>query len=186
MKNLIPICILALCLSGCGIIAKSAPETRYFTLAKVDFEVCKEGKERAEIYIAAVKSQAVLESRNIVISGEGGQIYPLKNAKWISLPSEMIYERILKSTENSCAFKVSFDKSGLSLQTTLISLQADRQNAKVALGFSLIKEGKILKSAIVSATKPLASNLEKEVVEGLNSALDEAVSEILNKIKDVK
>lgn len=186
MRNLILAAVLALGFSGCGIIAKSAPEIRYFTLAKGDFKICKEQADKKQIYIATVKSQAASESRDILISGNDGAIYPLKSAKWISLPSEMIYERILNTMHAGCLLQPSFDKTNLNLQITLISLEAGIKNAKITLAFSLVKNGQILKSEIISASKPINSNLDKDVVTGLNLALDEAVNEILKRIKEVK
>lgn len=186
MRNFISILALAFMISGCSVIAKSAPEIKYFALFDEGVKICADQKSATQIHISPVKSQSIFDTREIMIVGEGAQIYPLKNAKWISAPSEMIQAKLISAVESSCAYKVSFDSKNLSMQTNLLSLQADGKSAKITLGVTLSKDGKILKSRVVSASKPLRSKEAKEVVSALNLATDEAMSEILKILNELK
>ncbi|MDO5046568.1 ABC-type transport auxiliary lipoprotein family protein [Campylobacter sp.] len=186
MRNLIFVLAFAAVFSGCTIVAKSAPENRYFILGNSDFKICQDKESRRHINIRPVKSQSPFDTKEIMMIDKNSQIYPMKDARWIALPSEMIYTKILSEIEGGCLFKTSLDRANLSLQTTLLSLNADEERALISLSVTLSKNDKILKSEIVSAAKPLASKEAKEVINALNSALDEAVGKILNILKEYK
>lgn len=171
--------------SGCGVLSKTAVQNRYFVLGGDENAPCYLPKSK-DIKVADVRSKSVFDTKDILIVDENFQIYPLEYAKWITLPSQMIYAKILNEIEGSCEFKSNPKFSNLTLQTELLSLNSTSQKAVVSLGISLSKNGEILQNRVVLKTKNLISKEPNEVVKSLNLALDEAVSEILEILKEAK
>ena len=106
--------LAALFFGGCSVLAKPAPRTNYFMLGSTEdkFKEC-ENKPEKTVFIEEVRVFGAYESREVLKVDANGEIRPLKNIKFLALPSEMTRRNLIIAASDQCAFKPSFKNATL-------------------------------------------------------------------------
>ncbi|QCD52583.1 hypothetical protein [Campylobacter sp. RM16192] len=181
MRNL-AIFVFSIFIAGCSIIAKPAPSIEYLMLGNNSFSKC-EGKNKILVFVEQTKAINMFDSRSIIKINDKGQVDTIKGVKWITTPSDMIYKNFLAAINSSCELDANFDRRNLVLKTNLITLQTDEKEATIGLGFTILKDEKILKSSIMTSKKAIAENTPQNALIALNLAMNDIVTKILDEIK---
>ena len=167
--------LAALFFSGCSVLAKPAPRTNYFMLggAEDKFKEC-ENKPEKTVFID--------ESREILKIDANGEIRPLKNVKFLALPSEMARRNLIIAASDQCAFKPSFKNADISVKSNLLTLQIKDQKAQISMMFSFFKDGKELKSVVLSSQKDAGADEGEIAMKALNAAFSEVTDKFLQEL----
>ena len=172
--------LAALFFSGCSVLAKPAPRTNYFMLggAEDKFKECENRPEKT-VFIEEVRVFGAYESREVLKIDANGEIRPLKNIKFLALPSEMARRNLIIAASNQCAFKPSFKNADISVKSNLLTLQI---KAQISMLFSFFKDGKELKSVVLSSQKDAGADEGEIAMKALNAAFSEVTDKFLQEL----
>ena len=133
---------------------------------------------RKNIYIQNVGALDLVDTSNILIVAENNEIRYLKDAKFVTLPSEMIYKALIKGAYLNCGvFAPGADD--LRLKVNIISLQIRGDKAEISMAYELFTAKKSIKSGIVNKELFCPDPSSKTVFETINKAANQAIDELL-------
>ena len=169
--------LAALFFGGCSVLAKPAPRTNYFMLGSTEdkFKECENKPEKMRVFGA-------YESREVLKIDANGEIRPLKNIKFLALPSEMTRRNLIIAASDQCAFKPSFKNADINVKSNLLTLQIKDQKAQISMMFSFFKDGKELKSVVLSSQKDAGADEGEIAMKALNAALSEVTDKFLQEL----
>ena len=175
--------LAALFFSGCSVLAKPAPRTNYFMLggAEDKFKECENRPEKT-VFIEEVRVFGAYESREVLKIDANGEIRPLKNIKFLALPSEMARRNLIIAASDQCAFKPSFKNADINVKSNLLTLQIKDQKAQISMMFSFFKDGKELKSIVLSSQKDAGADEGEIAMKALNAAFSEVTDKFLQEL----
>lgn len=136
---------------------------------------------RKNIYIQNVGALDLVDTSNILIVAENNEIRYLKDAKFVTLPSEMIYKALIKGAYLNCGVKPVFAPGAddLRLKVNIISLQIRGDKAEISMAYELFTAKKSIKSGIVNKDLFCPDPSSKTVFETINKAANQAIDELL-------
>ncbi|WP_229203875.1 ABC-type transport auxiliary lipoprotein family protein [Campylobacter anatolicus] len=139
---------------------------------------------RKNIYIESVSALDMVDTRQILVVAENNQIRYLKDAKFVSLPSEMIYKALVKGAYSNCHAKPIFapNPEDLRLKVSVISLQIRGDKAEVSLAYELFNASKSIKSGMINKELFCPDPSSKMVFDTINNATNLAIDELLEQI----
>lgn len=179
--NIAFISVFALILGGC--IAKTTPQTQYFAL---DFSKakCVNQSGKIPVFVTPTTFLDGADSRSILVI-QNGEVVSL-DAKFIKLPSEMIYQNLILAINDSCDFSVSLQKYKIQLDSKILAFHIKNGVAEILLGFSILKDKKEIKSSVLDKRVAVDGLEPKFMASALNKAFGDALNEILQALKDTK
>lgn len=174
---------MAILLSGC--LAKKAVPYDYYEISYKG-EVCKtKNSNQKKIYVSNIQALNLADSRDILIVDYKNNIRYVDDAKFITLPSEMVYKGIVSAVASRCEFEQIFrpNSKNYILNTSLLSLQVNHDQAEVILGYDLVKEGISKKSGVIKnhifVPDPSTQTILKCLDMSVNQSIDKLMKEII-------
>lgn len=182
MKNLIFFTFLALLFSGC--LAKSAKPYTYYEMTYNQKRCVANSYKKENIYVDSVSSTNLADRREILVLDYKKQIRNIGDAKFVTVPSEMVYKAIVDALFSQCKYNPIFapKEKDLRLSTNLMSLQVDNDQAIFTIAYELFnglgskKSGIITKKVFVK--DPSAQSIFNSMNKAMNLAIDELMREI--------
>ncbi|MDA3047368.1 hypothetical protein [Campylobacter sp. JMF_08 NE1] len=170
-------------LGGC--LAKSAKPYTYYEL-KYDQKHCAaKSNSRKNIYIESVTATNLVDRRDILIVDWKSRTRYASDAKYITMPSEMLYKALIDAAFSTCALNPIFvpQERDLRLKTTLITLQVDGDHAKITIGYEFLNAVQSIKSGVITKRVFVPDPSSQSIYNATNSALNLAIDEILKAIQ---
>ena len=149
--------------------------------AEDKFKECANKPEKT-VFIEEVRVFGAYESREVLKIDANGEIRPLKNIKFLALPSEMTRRNLIIAASDQCAFKPSFKNADVSVKSNLLTLQIKDQKAQISMMFSFFKDGKELKSVVLSSQKDAGADEGEIAMRALNAAFSEVTDKFLQEL----
>ena len=181
-KFLIILAILPL-LSGCYLKQKSKPYT-YYELKFMQNTCINKTARTKNIYIANILSTSLVEKRDILVVDYLHKARYLKDAKFITMPSDMVYKAINDAVFSNCGLNPIFAprENDLRLKVKIITLGVYEDEAVVTLGYEIFNAFNARKSAIITKKVFVKNPQNQTIFNALNDALNLAINEILKAI----
>lgn len=181
MIKLASAAIIGVLMSGC--LAKSAKPYDYYEITYKG-KMCKQKLPvQKDIYVSNIQALNLADSRDILIVDFKNNIRYVDDAKFVTLPSEMVYKSIVSAVASQCEFNQVFRpvKGAYTLNTSLISLQINGDQAEVILGYDLVKDAKSIKSGVIKnhifnpdpSTPTILKYLDISVNQTIEKLMDE-------------
>lgn len=183
MKKYLLILVFGLVMSGC--LAKTATPYKYYEITYKG-SVCKQKiSNPVEIYVANIQALNLADSRDILVVDTNNNIKYLPDAKFVTLPSEMVYKSIVSAIESECGYRQIFSPSrdARVLNTSLISLQVNANKAEVIIGYDLIENAKTIKSGVIKNHIDVPNESSETIISHLDKSVNEAVKKLVNEIR---
>ncbi|NLY03659.1 MAG: hypothetical protein GXZ15_02280 [Campylobacter sp.] len=176
------ILIGAVILSGC--LAKSAKPYQYYEITYKGKPCQTKALKPTQIYVSNIQALNLADSRDILIVDFKNNIRYVDDAKFVTLPSEMVYKSIVSAVSSKCEFDQVFRPiAGVStLNTSLISLQVNGDQAEVILGYDLVKDGKSEKSGVIKNHIFVPDPSTPTILKHMDISVGQAVDKIINEI----
>lgn len=179
---------LALLLGGCASLLGGNKSIPTFDLtAPTGFTAPRAGT--AQLVVASPTALSVLDTQQIVVEPQPGQINYLGNAQWADRLPPLFQARLLQSFENgSRGSSVGRTGDGISAQYTLLTdirafgLQTFQGNeAVVEVSAKIIREadGRIVAAQVFKARAAASSTGGPEVTQALDEASDQVLIELV-------
>lgn len=179
---------LALLLGGCASLLGGSKAIPTFDLtAPTDFTAPRAGS--AQLVVAAPTALAVLDTQQIVVEPQPGQVNYLGNAQWADRLPPLFQARLLQSFENgSRGRSVGRAGDGITAEYVLVTdirafgLQTFQGNeAVVEVSAKIIRQadGRIAAAQVFKARAAASSTGGPEVTQALDEASDQVFIEIV-------
>lgn len=182
-KKILLITFAAVLLNGC--LGKKVLPVKYYEMTYKG-DVCKQKIQNPkQIYVSNIQALNLADSRNILIVDGKNNIIYVDDAKYITTPSEMVYKGIVSAVSSECEFKQIFrpKKDALVLNTSLLSLQVNFDQAEVILGYELTKNSEILKSGVIKNHTFVPDPSTDTILKYMDISLNKAINQLMQEIK---
>ncbi|MBE2984336.1 membrane integrity-associated transporter subunit PqiC [Campylobacter sp. RM9344] len=170
-------------LSGCSIKTTVAQPDMYEIY--YSNKECRAVKNASKnIYIDSVSALDLVDSRRILIVAENNKIRYLDDAKFVAMPSEMIYKALVKGVYSNCGLSPVFapGTNDSRLKVNLISLQIRGDKAEVTMAYELFNASRSIKSGIINKELFCPDPSSKTVFETINKTVNIAIDTLLSEI----
>ena len=107
------------------------------------------------------------------------------DAKFITMPSEMVYKALLDAAFSTCSLNPIFvpKERDLRLKTSIVALQINNDQATVTMGYEILNSLESIKSGIVTKRIFVPDPSSQSIYNALNLALNESINEILKALR---
>ena len=184
-KNLkiLSIILAGFMLGGC--LAKSAKPYTYYELKYNQKRCATTANSRKNIYIENVSATNLVDRRDILIVDWKSRTRYANDAKYITMPSEMLYKALIDAAFSTCSLNPIFvpQERDLRLKTSLITLQVDGDQAKITIGYEILTSIASLKSGVITKRVFVPDPSSQSIYNSTNQALNLAIDEILKAIQ---
>lgn len=170
-------------ISGCS-LKTQVPQATMYEIYYANAQCSAFSKERKNVYIENVSALDLVDTRQILIVAENNSINYLKEAKFVALPSEMIYKALVKGVYSNCGLKPVFSPNleDLRLKVSLISLQIRGDKAEISLAYEMFNSKHSVKSGMINKQLFCPDPSAKTVFETINKATNLAIDELLAQV----
>lgn len=171
--------------AGCSLKTDIPQATMYeIYYANKECTAEKQEKLRKNVYIERVSALDMVDTRQILIVADNNQIRFLQDAKFVALPSEMIYKALVKGLYSNCAAKPIFSPNfdDLRLKISIISLQIRGDKAEVAFAYELFNANKSVKSGMINKELFCPNPSSKTIFDTINKTVNLAIDALLTDI----
>lgn len=183
MKRLILCVFVALLFGGC--LAKQGTRYDYYEL-KFNGTKCEQKlPNRKNIFIDRVMATNLVDRRDILIVDYKNKAWFVQDAKFITMPSEMVYKALIDAAFATCELRPVFisNENELKLKTSLIALQVSGDQAVVTIGYEISNSLNKVKSGIITKSVFVPDPSADSIFAGLNKSLNLAIDDILKAIQ---
>lgn len=183
MKKFLIFGVILAVFSGCLLKEKAKPYT-YYEL-KFDKSSCvNKNTKTKNIYIDSILTTSLVEKREILIVDYLQKARYLNDAKFITMPSDMVYKALNDALFSSCNLSPIFvpKEKDLRLKVKILTLGIYEDQAVITLGYEIFDTFKSQKSAIITKKVFVENPQTQTIFNGLNRALNLAIDEILKGI----
>lgn len=174
--------ILVTAFAGCS-LKTDVPQATMYEIYYANKECAAEKRQefRKNVYIEKVSALDMVDTRQILIVAENNQIRFLQDAKFVALPSEMIYKALVKGLYSNCAAKPIFSPNfdDLRLKISVISLQIRGDKAEIAFAYELFNANKSIKSGMINKELFCPDPSSKTIFDTINKAVNLAIDTLL-------
>ncbi|NLK66439.1 MAG: hypothetical protein GX282_03075 [Campylobacteraceae bacterium] len=173
----------ALLLSGC--LAKKSEPYNYYEMTYKG-ESCEVRSPKAQkIYVSNIQALNLADNRDILIVDSRNNIRYVNDAKYVTLPSEMVYKGIVSAVASECEFEQIFrpNTKDYVLNTSLLSLQVNHDQAEVILGYDLMKGGSSVKSGVIKNHVFVPDPSTPTILKHMDISVNQAIDRLMNEIK---
>lgn len=183
MKNIIFVVAVAAILSGC--IAKKAAPFTYYELSYKRDKCTILSKIHQNIYIDNVSATNLVDNRSILVVDYKNRIRHLDDAKFVTMPSEMVYKALVDAVFSQCKFNPIFaPKEGdLKIKTTIMALQVSNDQAVFTIGYELLNGYESKKSGIITKNIFVKDPSSQTIFNSMNLAMNQAIKELMKELE---
>jgi cholesterol transport system auxiliary component len=188
--RILALAMLGPLLVGCGsVLPKPPPEPDLYTLTAPAPPDPAKSRHPVQILVALPQSTAALDSVRIALTQSPTSFEYYADAAWTDHAPSMLQSLLVETLERTGLFAaVARSSSNLRADETLISdlrhfeaeYRGGAPQARVEIDFKLVKtpEGSIIAEKDFSATAPASTNTVSAVVEALNNATHQVLSQV--------
>lgn len=168
--------------SGC--LAKHTKPYDYYEITYKGSTCQNKLPNQKNIYVSNIQALNLADSRDILIVDFKNNIRYVDDAKFVTLPSEMVYKSIVSAVASQCEFNQVFRpvKGVYTLNPSLLSLQINGDQAEVILAYDLVKDSKSIKSGVIKNhifnPDPSTATILKHLDISVNQTIDKLMREI--------
>ena len=183
MKKAIFCIFVILFLGGC--LAKQGARYDYYELKFNGAKCANKLENRKNIFIDRVMATNLVDRRDILIVDYKNKAWFVDDAKFITMPSEMVYKALIDGAFSTCDLRPVFisNENELKLKTSLIALQVSGDQAVVTIGYEILNSLNKVKSGIITKNIFIPDPSSASIFTGLNKSLNLAIDDILKEIK---
>lgn len=165
-----------LILNGC--LAKQVNAPKYYELGlDIAPKPCA-NTNKTSVKIRSISATSSLDSRDIWMKSGDLGLYSLQGARFTSFVPEMFENALIKALSTDCAINLSKNAPN-NLQIKLLELYADNKFAHISAIAWLNERGILLKQE-----KPLKSSSNDDIINAMNAASQELITQIIALIKE--
>ena len=183
MRKFLILALAGALLSGC--LAKKATPYTYYELKYQQKNCIQSGIKRRNIFIDNVAATDLVDRRDILIVDFRNRTRFASDAKFITMPSEMVYKALLDAAFSTCSLNPIFvpKERDLRLKTSIVALQINNDQATVTMGYEILNSLESIKSGIVTKRVFVPDPSSQSIYNALNLALNESINEILKALR---
>lgn len=183
------IAVLAGGTAGCAVLSGGSPPRQIYTLSAPSAFPASIGSSRSQILVPNPRAVSALDTDNIAVVSDGTRITYFGTAAWSDRVPKLFQAKVVEAFENTGRVRaVGLPGEGLlidyQLATDIRAFQLDINGARVArIEFSAKiindRNGRAVASKTFVAQAPASSNTVDAAVAAMNTALDDALGELL-------
>lgn len=182
MKKAVLTIVAGIIMAGC--LAKEAKPYTYYELKYNHDECVKRVTKPKNIYIDSVMATNLVDRRDMLIVDWKNRTRYAQNAKFITMPSDMLYKALNDAVFSKCGFNPIFvpNEKDLRLKAKIITLGVYGDEAVVMIGYEILDAYESMGSGIVTKKVYVPDPSNQSVFDSLNKSLNLAIDEILKDI----
>ena len=182
-KKVVLTLIVWLFFGGC--LAKKGVSHDYYEFKYTQNRCQNKAPNRKSIFIDRVKATNLVDRRDILIVDYKNKARFVSDAKFITMPSEMVHKSLIDAVFATCDLRPIFisDENELKLKTSLIALQISGDKAVAMIGYEILNSKNKVKSGIITKESFVPDPSSQSIFDGLNKSLNLAIDEIIKAVK---
>ena len=187
MKNFIKFTLAAtlaaIFLGGC--LAKQAKPYTYYELRYDQKRCVNPSGVRKNIFIDTITATDLVDRRDILIVDFRNRTRFASDAKFITMPSEMVYKALIDAAFSTCGLNPIFvpKEKDLRLKTNGVALQVNGDQAVITIAYEILDAISSKTSGIITKQVFVPDPSSQSIFNAMNLVLNQAIDEILRAIQ---
>ena len=183
MRKFLILALAGALLSGC--LAKKATPYTYYELKYQQKNCIQAGIKRRNIFIDNVAATDLVDRRDILIVDFRNRTRFASDAKFITMPSEMVYKALIDAAFSTCGLNPIFvpKEKDLRLKTSVVALQVNGDQAVITIAYEILDAISSKTSGIITKQVFVPDPSSQSIFNAMNLVLNQAIDEILRAIQ---